>query len=85
MPADSTSAAQGLGREELIECIRTELGYGWYSANKIGAAVRRHTGSEITNGALSRVLADLAKQDLLKQRTGYGTTRRWMVPYKAPE
>ncbi len=82
MAADSTSAAQILGREKLIECIRTDLGYGWYPAGKIASVVRRQMDSEITDGALARVLADLAKQDLIKQRNGYGTTRRWMVPYK---
>jgi hypothetical protein len=85
MAADSASAAQIMGREELIECIRTDLGYGWHPVGKIGGVVRRHTDTDISDAALARLLADMAKNDLIKQRTGYGTTRRWMVPYKPPE
>jgi hypothetical protein len=76
------AADSALDREKLIECIRTDLGYGWHPADKIARVVRQHTDSDVSDGTVARALADLAKKDLIKQRTGYGTTRRWMVPYK---
>lgn len=80
MAAEGTTGAQ-IDRDELIACIGIHLGFGWHPTDKIAAVVRKHMGVEITDASLARVLVDLTKKDLVKQRSGYGTTRRWMVPY----
>lgn len=80
MAADGKTGAQ-IDRDELIALIGTELGFGWHPTDKIAALVRKRMGVEITDASLARILVDLTKKEQIKQRSGWGTTRRWMVPY----
>lgn len=74
-----------IDRTELITSIRSDLGHGWHPIDKIAQVVRTNTDVVITNASLARILVDLTKDGLIKQRSGYATTRRWMVPYVAPD